>query len=91
MLHKVLLGLLRNIYGVEMEMIDFDSDHLHMVVTPPKYAISDVMGKLKSQSLLRVKKKLSWLSRAYRKDILWSLGYFVTSVDIEEKVIIKLR
>jgi len=47
--HKVLLGLLRSIPGVEIEMIGFDGDHLHMVmVMPPKYSIAEVMGKLKS-------------------------------------------
>ena len=50
-LHKVLLGLLKGIPGVEIEMIGFDGDHLHMVmVIPPKYSISEVMGKLKGQS-----------------------------------------
>ncbi len=72
-LHKVLLGLL----------------HLHMVmVIPPKYAISDVMGRLKSQSSSRMRKKFKWLSKVYWKEnIIWSPGYFVSSIGIDEKVI----
>ena len=65
-LRKVLYGLLRSMPGVEIEMIGFDYDHLHMVmIIPPKYAISDVMGQLKSQSLSRMRKKFKWLEKVY--------------------------
>jgi putative transposase len=47
---KVLQKLLREVSGVEIKTIGFDKDHLHMVmVIPPRYSISEVMGKLKSQ------------------------------------------
>ncbi len=70
-------------------MIGFDGDHLHMVmVIPPKYAIADVMGKLKSQSSSRMRKKFTWLAKVYWKEnILWSPDYFVSSVGVDEKVI----
>ena len=65
-LHKVLLGLQRSMVGVEIETIGFDKDHLHMVIViPPKYSISDVMGKLKSQSSSRMRKKSKWLGKVY--------------------------
>lgn len=88
-LYKVLLGLLRSMPGVEIETIGFDGDHLHMVmVIPPKYSISDVMGQLKSQSSSRLRKKFHWLSKVYWKEnILWSPGYFVSSVGVDEKTI----
>ena len=88
-LHKVLLGLLRSMPGVEIETIGFDGDHLHMVmVIPPKYAISDVIGQLKSQSSSRMRKKFDWLSKVYWKEnIMWSPGYFVSSVGVDEETI----
>jgi len=88
-LHKVLLGLQRGMPGVEIETIGFDGDHLHMVIViPPKYSISDVMGRLKSQSASRMRKKFQWLSKVYWKEnIMWSPGYFVSSVGIDEKTI----
>jgi len=84
-----LLGLLRSIPGVELEAIGFDRDHLHMVmVIPPKYAISDVMGQLKSQSASRLRKKFTWLSKVYwNETIVWSPGYFVSSVGVDEETI----
>ncbi|QMW06690.1 transposase [Spirosoma foliorum] len=49
-----------------METIGFESDHVHMVmVMPPKYAIADVIGQLKSQSSSRLRKKFTWLSKVY--------------------------
>ena len=88
-LHKVLLGLLRRMPGVEIETIGFDGDHLHMVmVIPPKYAIADVMGQLKSQSSSIMRKKFDWLDKVYWKEnIVWSPGYFVSSVGVDEQTI----
>ena len=75
--------------GVEIETIGFDGDHLHMVmVIPPKYSIAAVMGQLKSQSSSRMRKKFDWLSKVYWKEnIMWSPGYFVSSVGIDEETI----
>ena len=88
-LKKVLYGLLRSMPGVEIETIGFDGDHVHMVmIIPPKYAISDVMGQLKSQSSSRMRKKFDWLAKVYWKEnIMWSPGYFVSSVGVDEATI----
>lgn len=88
-LHKVLLKLCRSMPGVVIETIGFDQDHLHMVmVIPPRYAIADVMGRMKSQSSSMLRKKFDWLSKVYWKEnIVWSPGYFVSSVGIDENTI----
>ena len=88
-IHKLLLGLLRSLPGVKLEAIGFDSDHVHMVLEiPPKYAIADVMGQLKSQSASRLRKKFKWLSKVYWKEnVVWSPGYFVSSVGVDEETI----
>ena len=75
--------------GVRIETIGFDGDHLHMVmVIPPKYSIASVMGRLKSQSSAQLRKTFSWLSKVYWNEIVvWSPGYFVSSVGLKEEVI----
>lgn len=75
--------------GVLIETIGFDGDHVHLVmVIPPKYSIADVMGKLKSQSASELRKAFAWLSKVYWKEnIVWSPGYFVSSVGVDEKTI----
>ena len=86
---KMFPKLLRSMPGVEMESIGFDQDHLHMVmVIPPKYCIADVMGRLKSQSASELRRAFSWLSKVYWKEnIVWSPGYFVSSVGTDEQII----
>ena len=74
-----------------METIGFDKDHLHMVmVIPPKYSISSVMGQLKSQLSSRMRKFFPWLEKVYWKEnIVWSTGYFVSSMGLDEETIKK--
>ena len=78
-----------NELGVTLETIGFDEDHLHMVMSiPPKYSISSVMGKLKSQSAAKLRKAFPWLIKVYwNENIVWSPGYFVSSVGVDEKTI----
>jgi len=75
--------------GVTIEMIGFDQDHLHMVmVIPPKYSISSVIGKLKSQSSSHLRKSFSWLSKVYwNENLVWSPGFFVSSVGLDEETV----
>ncbi len=57
---------------------------------PPKYSISMVMGKLKSQSASKLRKRFTWLKKVYWKEnIVWSTGYFVSSMGIDEATIRK--
>ena len=88
-LRRLLPHLVRSMPGVAVETIGFDQDHLHMVmVIPPKYAIADVMGQLKSQSANHLRDRFPWLKKVYWKEnIVWSPGYFVSSVGVNEQVI----
>ena len=83
--------LVTNMPGVEIDKIGFDKDHLHVVmVIPPKYSIAEIMGSLKSQSSSMLHKKFFWLKKVYRKEkVVWSPGYFVSSVGIDEETIKK--
>ena len=88
-LRKLMPHLLRSMPGCRLETIGFDRDHLHMVmIIPPKYAIATVMATLKSQSASYLRKKYAWLGKVYWKEnIVWSPGYFVSSVGLDEKMI----
>ena len=88
-IRKTLPGLLRSMSGVQIETIGFDLDHLHMVmIIPPKYSISDVMGNLKSRLSSRMRKFFKWLEKVYWKEnIVWSPGYFISSIGLDEDTI----
>ena len=74
---------------MRIETIGFDNGHLHMVmVIPPRYAIAEVMGRLKGQSSHHLRKTFAWLGKVYWKDtVVWSPGYFVSSVGIDANAI----
>ena len=88
-LRKILPELTQDIPGVKIETIGFDQDHLHMViVVPPKFSIAEVMGRMKSQSSSQMRKTFKFLKKVYWKEnIVWSPGYFVSSVGVDEEVI----
>ena len=64
-------------------------DHIHMVmVIPPKHAVSAVIGQMKQYTASRLREKFSWLGKVYWKErVVWSPGYFVSTVGLNEKQI----
>jgi putative transposase len=90
-LRKVLPTLLESLPGAKLESIGFENDHVHMVLTiPPRYAVSSVMRYLKSQSTKKLRSKFAFLKKAYWKEnVVWSVGYFVDSVGVDEATIKK--
>ena len=61
-------------------------EHTHMVmVIPPRYAVSDVVGRIKGVTASRLRKRFGWLKDFYWKEnLVWSPGYFVSTVGIDE-------
>ena len=90
-LRKLFPKILRSLPGCEIIEYNIQVDHIHMImIIPPKYSVSDVIGQIKAQTASRLRKKFSWLSKVYWKEnIVWSPGYFVSTVGIDEKSIIK--
>ena len=65
----------------------FPQIHLLMVI-PPKYAVSEVIGQMKQYTASRLREKFAWLEKVYWKErVVWSPGYFVSTVGLDEKQI----
>jgi len=75
--------------GVELGEINAQLDHVRMVIMiPPKYSVSSVKGVIKSRSAKEVRRKFEWLDKVYwGTKSLWSSGYFVSTVGLNEEVI----
>ena len=84
---KVMEGL----PGCKIVKYNIQADHIHVVmVIPPKYAVSSVVGKIKGKTSSELRKKYKWLEKRYWKEyIVWSPRYFVSTVGIEEEKILK--
>jgi len=77
--------------GCEVIEQNIQRDHIHMVMTiPPRYAVSEVVGRIKCQTASNLRKKFAWLGKVYWKEnIVWSSGYFVSTVGIDEEKILR--
>jgi len=70
---------------VKVLELNIQPEHIHLVVSiPPKYAVSDVMGYLKGKLALRLFRQYEKLGRRYWGRHLWSRGYCVSTVDLDE-------
>ena len=90
-LEKLFPRVLEEMPGCEIVRYNIQPDHIHMVmIIPPKYAVSDVVGKMKGMTSSELRKKFGWLKNRYwRENVVWSPGFFVSTVGVEEKDILR--
>jgi len=75
---------------IEVEDINVQSDHIHTILSiPPKYSVSDVMGFMKGKMSLNIFHRFEKLGRQYWGRHLWSRGYCVSTVGLNEDQIRK--
>lgn len=83
-------GLCQQKEGVEVLEANVQADHVHLVLEiPPKYAVSKMMGFLKGKLALRVLSRYPDLRKRYWGNHLWSRGYCVSTVGLDEDKIRK--
>lgn len=76
--------------GVEVLEVNVQPDHVHAVLSiPPKYAVSQFMGFLKGKLALRLFDRFSKLRKRYWGQHVWSRGYCVSTVGLDEERIKK--
>ena len=76
--------------GVEVLELSVQPDHVRLVVSiPPKYAVSSFMGYLKGKLAIRLFGQYEKLGRRYWGRHLWSRGYCVSTVGLDENQIRK--
>ena len=65
--------------------LNIQEDHVHLLIEiPPKYAVSIVVGTLKGVTSKLMREHFEYLRRA---PALWSVGFFVSTVGINESII----
>ena len=90
-LEKLFPVVMKELPGCEIVKYNIQPDHIHMVmIIPPKYAVSTVVGKIKGITSSRIRKKFGWMKLRYsRENVVWSPGYFVSTIGVEEEIILK--
>lgn len=75
---------------VTVEEVNIQPDHVHLIISiPPKYSISEMMGFLKGKLAIRLFQEQKELTKRYWGKHLWSRGYCVSSVGLNEEQIRK--
>jgi putative transposase len=76
---------------IYMKEINHDRDHIHLLVSiPPKRSVGWTVKIIKSNTAREMKKKFGFLRKVYwGTESIWSKGYFVSTVGINESIIRK--
>ena len=69
--------------------VNHDKDHIHLIVSiPPTMTVGQVIRIIKQNTSRELKQKFPFLKQVYwGTDAVWSEGYFVSTVGIDEDVI----
>lgn len=74
---------------VSFNTINHDMDHIHILVSiPPTISVGKVVGIIKQNTSRVLKQAFPFLKQVYwEMDAIWSEGYFVSTVGINEETI----
>ena len=63
-------------------------DHVHMmIVIPPEYSVSQVVGYIKGKSAIHIAREYAGRKRNFVGQHFWARGYYVSTVGRDETVI----
>jgi putative transposase len=75
--------------GSNVEELNVQEDHIHLVVSiPPKVSVSEMMGLLKGKLAIKLFKTYPGMKKKpYWGNHFWARGYFVSTVGLDEDLI----
>ena len=75
---------------IEVVKLNAQEDHVHMVVViPPRIAVADTIRFIKTQLSKKLKMKFPFMQKTYsRKGGIWSRGYCISCIGLNEKEIL---
>ena len=89
---KIKMDEVRKLYP-EIEYLErnIQSDHVHIVISfPPKYSIAKVVRIIKQNTGRALYEKFEFIRKRYwGRGGIWSVGYFVSTVGLDEKTILE--
>lgn len=90
-LGRLLPKILETMPGCKLREYSIQPDHVHiLMVIPPKYTVSKVVGRMKGWTSSKIKERFSALRTVYwKKNLLWQPGYYVSTVGVREEKILE--
>ena len=76
---------------IKIKTVNHDKDHIHFLISlPPTMAVGKVVGIIKQNTAKDLKQKFPFIKDVYwGTGSVWSEGYFVTTVGVNEAIIKK--
>ena len=76
---------------IKYEEINIQEDHVHMVMNcPPSFGIPNAVQVIKQNTGRELRKKFEYIRKRYHgRGGMWSTGYYVSTVGLDEKTIRK--
>ena len=74
---------------IVIHKVNTDEDHAHILVSiAPKLAVSKAVSLIKANTARDMREQFSFLDKVYwGSDGIWSVGYFVSTVGVNEAII----
>lgn len=70
--------------------INTDLDHIHILIElPPDVSVAEVVQIIKIQTSKDLRKEFKYIDRIFTKSGIWSVGYYVSTVGLNEAKIKK--
>jgi len=90
--HYVRTELIKSLYQTQrrhpdiyIHNINTGDDHVHMQIEiPPTHSIPAVIRDMKSNSSTHLRKRFSFITRIYQDSGIWSTGYFISTIGLNE-------
>lgn len=88
-LARVIYDYVKTQPTLHIEALNTDRDHIHMLIEiPPDILVSSVVQRLKWFTSVRLKKKFSFIKKIYlKRQSIWSVGYFSSTIGLDEAMI----
>ena len=84
-----LRNILKEIPECQILKSSVQDDHIHLLmVIPPKYAVSAVVGRMKGKTSSMLRKRFSSFKKVYwTENVVWQPGYFARTVGANERIV----
>lgn len=70
------------------ERVNTDDDHIHVLMAfPPSDSIAAVVKVIKMTTNFHITKTFPFVKKIYRDGSIWSVGYFVSTIGLNEETI----
>ena len=74
--------------AMAIETLSIQVDHIHLVIViPPRYAVAAIVGKIQANTSREMRQRFPWIKKIYWRNEFWSVGFFSSTVGVNEDVI----